>query len=232
MKYFYLILLFIFIGCKSKSTTTSIEKNIIIPAYFYDSALWDRVIASDIKLVIFNPDNGPGTQKDPHYQDILTSLTNTNKIPIGYVYTNYSLRDINEVKEDIDKYLTFYPQTKGIFLDETSEKEENFNYYKELFDYIKSKGLMVILNPGTNTDKSYYNIADYIVTYEGEYTSIPSSTCQNPKDILITYNTPQDKMEEIIKNYNCPYFFITDKNPQDAYLTLPSYLDEEENLLK
>jgi hypothetical protein len=37
---------------------------------------------------------------------------------VGYVYTSYGQRPLQQVKSEIDRWIDFYPGLQGIFLDE------------------------------------------------------------------------------------------------------------------
>ncbi len=213
------------------------KRGIIIPAYFYDSSIWERLFNGKDEnvdfLVIVNPASGPGDFQDPHYLDITQRLKNEGMVGIGYVHTSWGSRDINVVKEEIDRWLSFYPDIKGFFLDEASTEEADIPYYEELYQYIKGKGnYTVVLNPGTKPAISYYSISDYIVSYESPYEDFSSCQADIPeKSGCIVYNVPEYKLKEIIQNENVKFIYITDDRGANPYDTLPSYYEEEISLL-
>jgi len=77
---------------------------------------------------------------------------------IGYVSTSFAVRGTNAVKMDIDRYFSFYSMD-GIFLDEfTNDADTNhLNYHAALYQNIQIKGtnLLVVGNPGINTQEAY-----------------------------------------------------------------------------
>ncbi|NPA53877.1 MAG: hypothetical protein GXO21_04345 [Aquificae bacterium] len=213
------------------------EKGIIIPAYFYDSQIWERLFDGKNEnvefIVIVNPASGPGDAQDPHYVDIVNRLSAEGMTGIGYVHTSWGSRDINIVKEEIDRWISFYPEIQGFFLDEASIDRADLDYYTELYEYIKSKGnYMIVLNPGTKPDLSYYFISDYIVTYESPYTEFTGCQADVPEQsACIVYDVPESQLQEIIQNEDVKLLYITDDSGINPYDTLPSYYEKEVSLL-
>ena len=81
----------------------------------------------------------------------------------GYVATGYGGQPLNDMKDEIDRYQTLYPNlVDGIFLDEMSNLQSKLADYHMLYEYIKTgtpassyKGGPVIGNPGTQTVAAY-----------------------------------------------------------------------------
>jgi len=249
MKKLFIFLILLFIGCEgnvNKETTTSDNTEIntstseefirkmIIPLYFYDINKWDRVAENQNEIVIINPNNGPGDTIDTNYENLITKLNNNKDLPIGYIYTKWGNRDINEVKSDIDKWLSFY-NVKGFFVDEAATDTANLSYYQELSDYIKSKGnYYIVLNPGVMPDESYFSIADNIVVFEDDVNKLKKDVCDldKNKSSIIVYDANETQMKEIVNDYNCKGIYVTDDEMPNPYDTLPTYFDEEIELLK
>jgi len=235
MKKIFLILILFLVGCggnnKEKVSNNVVNSKIlIIPAYFYDLNKWDKIAKIEAKeVVIVNPSNGPGSEIDDNYVNFIDELNSYKKIPIGYVYTKWANRDIDEVKQDIDAWLDFYPKIKGFFFDEVNTSKEAFDYYKDLSNYVKSKGdYKIVLNPGTNIDESYFSIADFIVVFEGDFKNFNNQLCKNLSDKkgAIFYNVSKETFLRNYQKIDCKYLYFTDvKYPY--YQDLPSFFDEE-----
>jgi len=224
----YLCALFAFLGCKGSS---SLKKNIIIPAYDYNFN-WDK-IKSDNAVLIVNPHNGPGDEVTTHYKTITDDLNSSKKTALGYIYSSYGKRDIDILKGDIDRWLEFY-KIDGFFIDEASKHIEDFEYYENIYNYIKSKGdYLVFLNPGTIPDEDYFFIADNIVVYEGHIENMPTNICttDSDKSSIILFGSSREDMLNIINNSKCRYIYVTDTDLPNVYNSLPSYFDEEIELL-
>src|ERR1051326_3183175 len=169
MKHFTLLL---WLACATHAGAAPM--GIVVPAYFYPSSLWTSMnwAAGRVPLVaIMNPNSGPDTTQDPQYVTAVNSLRAAGGKVIGYVSTSYTTRATNAVKTDIDRYFSFYA-VDGIFLDElTNDSDTNhLNYYAGLYQYIQTKGtnLLIMGNPGINTQESYLTrpCADTLVTFE------------------------------------------------------------------
>src|SRR5262249_38196114 len=98
---------------------------LLVPAYFYPggegAAAWDRLLSvprPDLVVVIANPDSGPGKMADPSYTQVFDRARQRGLTVIGYVSTRHGKRPADEVKEDVDRWVRFYPAVQGIFLDE------------------------------------------------------------------------------------------------------------------
>lgn len=87
-----------------------------------------------------------------------------------------SPENIQNVRDEVDFYLQRYPTLQGIFFDEMNNdyNEENLSYYRSLYSYVKSRGLFVVQNPGTNFPESMVEdderpVADTFMSFEGEF---------------------------------------------------------------
>lgn len=183
---------------------------------------------------IINPKNGPSNKVIQEYMDGIKLLKEYNINVIGYVHTSYGKRDKLLVMEDIYKWSVFYKELgiKGIFFDETSNKLENLDYYKELINYAKSNRFdFNILNAGYTIHESYINenIADIIVTFENNYkaweNSFPSNFNTQTKDTKLSILLHGLEKEDFgiamhkLKNSNFSYVYLTedgDDNPWDS----------------
>jgi hypothetical protein len=142
-------------------------------------------------LAIINPSSGAGPSLDNgDVQNYIKQVAALRKqvpglIVLGYVYTDYANRSVNEdvpasgdrpfvrsVKNDVDAYYDWYG-VDGIFFDEASTDLADVPYYKDIYLYVKSKTgtCGVVINPGTRTHPAYLDTADIIVNFEGYYSS-------------------------------------------------------------
>ena len=234
-KLFLLAGILLILGCKIVETNNE-NRGLIVPVYFYNLSEWDKVADADAdEIAIINPSNGPGNDVDDNYVQFIDKLVSNGKKPVGYVYTKWGARDIDEVEDDIDTWLGFYPNIKGFFIDEVTADANGLDYYKRLTDYIRSKGdYYIVLNPGTTPNPAYFDIADNVVVYENNATSLVSNPCESysDKSSIIVYGADENRMEEILNNYHCRYVYVTDDNQPNPYDSLPTYFDREIELLK
>lgn len=101
---------------------------IMVPAYFYpapgtqgatDWATMASAASAGYQITaILNPEAGPGAAQDGLYLNAAYGVRcGVCSQVLGFTYTRYGERPIEQVMADIDKYYRFYP-VSGIFLDE------------------------------------------------------------------------------------------------------------------
>lgn len=169
--------------------------------------MWNSLIATvgdanrnfDVHAIL-NPASGPGSALDPNYLTAdgagpLADFRNAGGIAHGYVATTFGDRPIDDVKADIDAYLSGHYNgfVDGIFFDEMSNDLADVGYYQELHAYVKSQqpGARTIGNPGTTftnnpSGQNGFNANDFISSldtvmtfestadeYTNNYTSFP-----------------------------------------------------------
>ncbi len=254
-----IIVVFIALSCKSQAVVDS-QIKILLPLYIYpnwyepESYVWSDVAraAHRVPIVaIINPNNGPdGKPPNRDYEKGLQDLRQSDITILGYVYTKYGDRPIEEVKQDIDLYHNYY-DVDGIFLDESASNVKQLNYYQDIYNYIKTKTNLdqVIINPGTHTDKAYLNrpAADTSVIFENyseaweEYEpQFYVSQYQSKHFASLIHSVPdaavmKSHIDRAVKR-NIDYIYVTDDSPDsndgDPWNSLPSYWQEEVDYIK
>jgi Spherulation-specific family 4 len=162
-----------YVALNLTACTATGDSSLAVPSYFEPGPLWTRMEDAypTLRMVIINPDNGPGNAVKPAYADQASKSQATGLSVLGYVHTGYGGRSIAAVKSEIDRYYSWYG-VDGIFLDEaSSDCRYAQTYYSDLYRYVKRKGdkVRVVLNPGMPTGECYMEVADTIVTFEGPY---------------------------------------------------------------
>ncbi len=247
------------LSCQSQ-TVMGNSLTILLPLYIYpnwyepESYVWSDVAlaAQRVPIVaIINPNNGPnGKPSNQDYQRGLKDLRQSDLTILGYVYTQYGDRLIEEVKQDIDLYDKYY-DVDGIFLDESASNIKNINYYQELYNYTKTKTKLnqVIINPGTYTDESYLNrpaadtsviFEDYSQTWERYEPQSYVKRYQSSHFASLIHSVPDAAtMKSHIDRavaHNIGYIYVTDDSPTsddgDPWNSLPSYWQEEVNYIE
>ncbi len=242
--------------------TSYLQKNslkVIIPLYLFPGThpqVWQRVL--DYKavnknidmVVIANPDNGDFTKVSNSYLKIIKDMNSTGIRVIGYIYTSYGERDINDVEANIDSWTQFYKDAgvSGIFFDEASSKDEKnyIDYYKELYSYTKANDYsFIVLNAGSNIDNTYVDndVADMIISYEkpAQQLFTDKHWTEEGKDTslgMLAYNMNDDDLNRSINialQHHFKYIYFLNKFQNDKqnrwgafskYLSLQApYLD-------
>lgn len=246
-----IIVIFIILFLNSVNDTKCflfVKRRILIPFYIYpnhwdNSYQWKRLIETNKQTeiwVIINPDNGPGETINPDYEKGLSDI-NINGIKIlCYIPTNYGKRDLDRIKDDVDKYLKFYKNYNlfGIFYDEVNSSSEFIFYYKEICNYAKEKGFnWIILNPGISIDEEFLKekVGDTIVIFEDSYLNFlkhkfPDYVKRYPNErfaILVhDVKNLEDSKTVINKSENIGFIYCTDDSEPNPWDTFPSYWND------
>ena len=213
---------------------------IAAPSYFYPGAQWDQLASASsvVGLTIINPNSGPGSSSDPNYVSQVTKSKAAGLQVIGYVYTNYAARSLQQVEGDIDLYYSWY-NVDGIFIDQVSTSCTIESYYASLNTYVKSKGGkgITVINPGQSTQECYINSADIIVNFEGAYSdylnwSTTWETKYSPSRFWhIVYAassiTQATNAINLAKSRNAAWIYTTDLTLPNPYGALPTYWTQE-----
>ena len=219
---------------------------IIFPGYVYPGRKWDQMIEKESEdshiTQIANPHNGPSTQVNEDYRKYITKAIDAGMDVVGYVATGYGKRIIKDIRTDVDRWYQFYPNIKGIFFDEASNKLEFVEHYRELCDYARSKNrdshVITHLNPGTKSIPEYDDVADVVFTFESyENTWLetePQEYIKNDKNpynhaALVHTSTQLEKSLQKAVDNNYGYIFVTDDKHSDGnpWDSIPGNWDQE-----
>lgn len=166
------------IGLAGGTARIAHATEILVPAYFEPAgsslADWQRIISAvdaNYKITtIINPGNGPTPGNPsllPSWVQASADTCGTCGGSLGFVYTRYGLRPLDEVKADILAYRSLGYTLKGIFIDEMPSwwqmnqgegpltRQGFLGYYSQLYSFIKSldPNWRVMGNPGIRTDE-------------------------------------------------------------------------------
>ncbi|MDD2829698.1 MAG: spherulation-specific family 4 protein [Sulfuricurvum sp.] len=214
----------------------------LIPLYTYPTdSSWQKVAQTahtKETIAIINPNNGPvdcNTSVASDYRQGITKLKSSSIKIIGYVYTSYSARSEQTVKNDIDTYYSCYPDLDGIFLDETNSSADTNHYYDRLYRYIKdhNQSSRVVVNPGVYPDESIIRASDTTVIYEDsgmnyDTLSPPSYTLHYGagRFALLAYNAPLTSAKiSKLSTYQLGYIYLTNDTIPNPWDTLTTYFE-------
>ncbi|MEM7394076.1 MAG: spherulation-specific family 4 protein [Verrucomicrobiota bacterium] len=156
---------------------TGIE--ILIPAYFGEEKVaeqrWKALfeVANEVAITaIMDVEGGLGNKASEWLTERFKEAKSSKIRLVGYVQSDEGERSIGSVKSDIDRWFKFYPDLKGVFIDEQATGEDKVEYYTDLYKYIKKKhgDKLVITNPGIPCSEKYFSqqAADVICVYENK----------------------------------------------------------------
>jgi hypothetical protein len=196
-----------------------------------------------------NPGNGPGTDitANADYTRAIDYCHGKKQRVIGYVYTDYGKRPIDQVKADIDKYFKLY-KVDGIFLDEMSNRATKSlkAYYRTLYTYTRAKTTgteTVVGNPGAAASTAWQlgaargtkRVADIVVTFEGTGKTYISSSWTQPSWIKdhsptnfshLVYAANDPEYLDVCQKSrlrNAGYLYVTNDTLPNPWDTLPPY---------
>jgi hypothetical protein len=157
---------------------------------------------------------------------------------------------ITQIKQDVDDWYSLYGAygVDGIFLDQTTipcgtagDSMHYANIYAEISDYITRNhaGAYIVINPGAPVGQCYENVADTIVTFEGNYEKYMNNqaapwqlnSAHPEKFWNIIWGVPATTMPAVIsrsKQQNAGYIYVTNEDGwANPYGTIASYWDSE-----
>ena len=215
------------------------SQHIAIPAYFGIGPQWDQTVSlgSDSDVLIVNVADGPGRQPRPDFRAAIQRARLSGARVVGYVYTQFGARDLQQVKSDIDRFNDWFG-VDGVFVDNMGAQLNMLPYYRELHDYIKSTpGGFIVANPGVVPDPQYMDIADVLVIFEGSYDSYltrapPDWVHEYPPQRFahLVYDTDGASMGDAVRlsaSRNAGYVYVTDGKLPWNWQNLPNYWPAE-----
>ena len=214
----------------------------IIPAYSYPNppTFWDGSIAgaNPVQIMIANPATGPGTTPDANYTSVIGRARAAGIRVMGYVDTNYGGRSQSSVRADITAWKTLYNVT-DIFFDQAASSAASLAYYQQIADVVHATpGALTMLNPGTNVDERYLQMADIVNIFEGspaDYAAwAPAAWVANypaTRFSHLIYAAPDAASMTTVLNQaltrQAGYVYITSDVMPNPFDVLPSYWTSE-----
>jgi hypothetical protein len=210
---------------------------LVVPAYFRPDVRPDdwAMLAkhpSQVRLVILNLANGPGTQPDPAFFSALDRLGEAGVAVAGYADTNYGRRPAYEALADLGHFLHWY-NVSGVFFDRVAVTAEHLGYYAALSRQARDMGArMVVFNHGAHPLEAYTEHANLLGTFEGPWRAylqlaVPRWTRSRPADKFyhVVYSVPPEHHDHAFllatrRRAGCVY--ITDRGGANPYDGLPA----------
>ncbi|MGW2746449.1 spherulation-specific family 4 protein [Streptomyces sp. NPDC001450] len=154
--------------------------SLLVPLYVHpaeDPGAWHRLITAAARTyaVVLNPADGPGTAPDPAFTAAARALHAAGARLLGYVDTDYGVRDRAEAVEDVRRHQEWYA-VEGCFLDRVTATAEGLPACRRLVRELRRLGAgTVVLNPGVHPAPGYIRVADLTVTFEGPWSTYVSA---------------------------------------------------------
>jgi hypothetical protein len=210
----------------------------LIPAYVTPDAI-DALPAAHAseRTIIVNPASGPGPAAEPAYASAVAAAQRAGTRVLGYVPTGYGARDAALVRQEIDRYRSWY-RVDGIFLDEASASPEHVPHYRALTDHVRG---FTVLNPGLVPAREYFALADLVVTYEGSAADYAAAVRKAPRWLeeipreriahLLYGAAREPALEAVDLGARAGFLYVTDGSLPHPWGSIPPYLGEQETAL-
>jgi hypothetical protein len=193
------------------------------------------------RLVVVNPASGPGQHPSTAYAEAIVRARRAGMRVLGYVPTGYGTRPRADVEADVERYASWYG-TDGVFLDETPHKREFLPRYRAIAGRARAAGqALVVINPGMVPTSGYFGLADIVVTFEGAASEYPRALAATPDWVreiaprriahLVYGATREDALAAVGANGHAGFLYVTSGSLPNPWMTVPDYLDAEEELL-
>jgi hypothetical protein len=210
---------------------------LVVPAYFRPDTRpddWQLLAkhAQQVRLVILNLANGPGTRPDPAYHFALSRLREVGVAIAGYVDTNYGRRPVPEALADLDNFLQWYA-VSGVCFDRVSVTAEHLGYYAALSRDARRAGARVVLfNHGAHPLEAYAEHANLLGTFEGPWRAylrlaVPRWTRSRPASTFyhVIYSVPRENFDHaflLATRRRAGSVYVTDRGGGNPYDGLPA----------
>jgi Spherulation-specific family 4 len=217
--------------------TKLIMPQLIVPAYFHPTHRpddWARMAerAAQVRLIVLNLANGPGTEPDAAVLGALDRLRSAGVAVAGYVDTNYGERSAHDALADLRRYLDWYEVT-GVFFDRAAVSPEQLGPYADLAAQARAMGARVVaFNHGAHPIEAYAEHADLLGTFEGPWTAylelaVPRWTRSQPAEKFyhLLHSVPAESFGDAFwlaarRNAGCVY--VTDHGGANPWDGLPA----------
>jgi hypothetical protein len=200
------------------------EHRLVIPAYFHpalDPEPWASLAenAAQVRLVVLNLANGPGSRRDDAFLPPLARLRAAGVTVAGYVDTNYGRRPLRDPLAELDRYLEWY-EVDGVFLDRAATSAEHVGRYAMLARCARTLGARLVgFNHGAHPIEAYAAHADLLGTFEGPWRAyvdvgVPRWVRVRPaaQFFHLVYGVPPARVRDV-------FALATRRNAQGVYAT-------------
>jgi hypothetical protein len=209
---------------------------LVVPAYFHpavhrDQWEWLADHAEQVRMVVLNVANGPGTGPEAPFKEAAERLRAARVPVIGYVDTNYGNRPAKQIMAELGQYLDWY-EVNGVCLDRVAAVAGKLPYFGALTARIRKLGAeIVFFNHGAYPCEAYAEHADLLGTFEGPWPTylrlnVPDWVTKWPieKFYHVVYSVPPERFGEAAKlatQRHAAAVYITERGGSNPYDRLP-----------
>lgn len=164
----------------ASAASAGICRTALVPAYYGPDTTrctgWGSFAThTPMQWIVANPANGVGSAPTYECQYEIAYALQAGLEVAGYISTGYGTRPIEEIKEEMFRWATWYCVT-GFFFDEANSNKAWIGYYQELADYaaLILPYARVFLNHGNYPAEAFARLRERnhiqvtLVTFEGQ----------------------------------------------------------------
>ena len=199
---------------------------------------WSLVTAraSAVRLVVLNPSSGPGPGRRESCAVLAGRLRRAGIRRIGYVNTDYGTRPRSDVRHECAAFRDWY-DVDGVFLDQVSSDVAGLDAYEHYVLDARSLGChTVVLNPGVYPHRAYLDLANLVVTFEGNLEThrgvqVPQWAMSLPPQRFchLVYGVPESEIDDVRRRAarsNAGALYLTDGVAPNPWGTLAGYWEK------
>jgi hypothetical protein len=218
----------------------------VVPAYWDPDDQWQRIIADapTVGMIIFNPDNGPGTATKQAYTAAIAQAQQAGIIVLGYVSTQYGARAEGDIDADVNGYYSLYSPS-GIYFAEgpTADTCDTLqDEYTRLATLARSHDSRAYVAIGTRFCPTFITFSDLMVEFAETYAMYQSYVSPSwmpagspGRFIHFVSEVPDANASQVLSraiDLGAGWVFTTDGTAPNPWGALPSYFDQEVTALR
>jgi hypothetical protein len=218
----------------------------VVPAYWDPDEQWQRIIADapTVGMIIFNPDNGPGTATKSGYTAAIAQAQKAGIIVLGYVSTQYGARAEGDIDADVNGYYSLYSPS-GIYFAEgpTADTCDALQAeYQRLAALARSHDSKAYVAIGTRFCPTFITFSDLMVEFAETYSMYQSYVSPSwmpagspGRFIHFVSEVPDADASQVLSRaigLGAGWVFTTDGTAPNPWGALPSYFDQEVTALR
>lgn len=184
-------------------------------------------------IAIINPISGVGESIDSNYTIVCNRLVGSGVDLVGYIASTYGARSLQDMKDEMVTWLSYYPKIVGFFIDEVEWATSIHQNYIDLKEYATTLGIdLVIGNPGCPVPNDYVDAFDITVISESAFATInyPALKGDWAGGFIEAKNEKKCVLVHTMATYDVATLNAVKENADWVYFTsggwtvLPSYL--------
>jgi len=195
---------------------------------------------------IMNVNNGPGDGVNSDYLAVVNAYKAKGGRLLGYIYSCYGrdlcvvpeeTRNVSQMVSDALRYDALYGPLHGIFVDELSDRLEEYDFYRNFTTEVRrvKPDWILMANPGIPCPEQYLDLFNILLTREGGPNAVINAPtwAMNYSPTRQSYlyygvrteSAMRTKVREA-RSRNVGYIYVTDDVLPNPWDKLPGYIEQ------